>query len=364
MTDLFMKSVQVKLEDDSPSDRSYAIDIEAGLWKRVPLMLTHLFPKRSWAVVTTAPIAKLYSSKLKSLAALSPLNKLIVLPDGEKYKTLQTLEKIYTALIKVRADRKTALIVVGGGVVGDIGGFAAASYLRGIPFVQIPTTLLAQVDSSVGGKTGVDLPQGKNLVGAFYQPKWVAIDLDFLKTLPQREFLCGLAEVVKYGVIWDEKFFSYLENNVGNILKKKSETLEHIIERSCAIKAEVVSKDEREGGLRAILNFGHTLGHAIETLSGYKAIKHGEAVSRGMMFASKLSSARGLCGDAVSERLKSLLQSLGLPVTWPDFKKSQYARVMAIDKKASHGKINFVAVKSIGEVILLPLTSEEVAHYV
>ncbi len=354
-----MKSVRVQLED-----RSYDIDIGPGLWKKIPLTLARLFPKRDWVVVVMTPLAKLYSSHLKSLAALSSHNKLIILPDGEKHKTLQTVEKIYKALIQTRADRKTALIVIGGGVVGDLAGFAAATYLRGIPFVQIPTSLLAQVDSSVGGKTGVDLPQGKNLVGAFYQPHWVAIDIDFLKTLPRREYLCGLAEVVKYGAIWDEEFFSYLENNVSGILKQNKKILEHIIHRSCTIKAEVVSKDEREGGLRAILNFGHTLGHAVETLSGYHAIKHGEAVSRGMVFAAKLSEARGLCGPVVSARLTTLLKKLGLPTDWPGYKKSNYARVMSVDKKASHGKIGFIAIRSIGKVEIIFLTPTEITNYI
>lgn len=353
-----MKSVQVQLED-----RSYDIDIQAGFWKKIPAQLVRLFPHRSWVVVTAKPIARLYAEKLKSLAALSVLNKMIVLPDGEKYKTLQTVEKIYQSLVRCKADRQTAIVVVGGGVVGDMGGFAAATYLRGIPFVQVPTTLLAQVDSSVGGKTGVDLMEGKNLVGAFYQPQWVAIDTDFLKTLSEREYLCGLAEVVKYGVIWDSDFFSYLEKNVSGLLARKNSILETVIQRSCAIKAEVVSKDEREGGLRAILNFGHTLGHAVETLTGYDKIKHGEGVACGMAFAARLSFARGLCPQTVSQRLEKLLVALGLPVTWPSFSKSQYARVMSVDKKASAGTINYVAVRNIGEAVMLKMTPQEITHY-
>ncbi len=258
----------------------------------------------------------------------------VLLPDGEEYKSLASTEKIYESLLKAKLDRKSALIALGGGVIGDITGFAASTYMRGIDFIQIPTTLLAQVDSSVGGKTGVNHPLGKNMIGAFWQPRLVWIDTATLETLPRREFLSGLGEVIKYGVIWDEDFFAYLESNRDKILRLDKEALTHIIRRSCEIKAEVVSKDERESGLRAILNYGHTIGHAIETITGYKKYLHGEAVAIGMYMEARLSHQLGLIEKKAVERIKALIDSYELPSEMPDeIQINDLMEKMQIDKK-------------------------------
>ncbi len=346
-----MKKISVKL-----GNRSYPILIGSGLIKRLtPHLLKAAPPSRSIGL-TNLPVYRLYKNRLPDMPW-------IVLPDGERTKNLATVEKIYHRLVSLKADRQTTLVVVGGGVVGDIGGFVAATYLRGIPFVQVPTTLLAQVDSSVGGKTGVDLKSGKNLIGAFYQPRVVLIDTDFLKTLPDREYLCGLSEVVKYGIIQDERFFDFLEKNVSRLLEKDKSVLARVISRSCEIKAEVVSRDEREGGLRVILNYGHTLGHAIETLSGYRAIHHGEAVSCGMVFSARLSWKRGLCAKTTVDRIQTLLVRLGLPTDCPRYPRRDYARVMSVDKKSRGGKIRFIAVRRIGQVIPIDLTVDQITGY-
>ncbi len=355
-----MITVPVKLKE-----RSYNIDIGAGLLRSLPQKLPSFFPSRRFVIVTNTTLARLYRKKIdKLLSGKNFSYQWIVIPDGEKYKTLATVEKIIRQIIHFRGDRKTGLVALGGGVVGDVGGFVASIYMRGIPFIQIPTTLLAQVDSSVGGKTGVDLESGKNLVGAFYQPRWVLIDTDFLKTLPQREYLCGLAEVVKYGVIRDEKFFKFLESNISGILKLNSKVLGTIIRRSCAIKAHIVSQDEREGGLRVLLNFGHTLAHAIETLSGYSRIHHGEAVSMGMVYATGLSFMEGLCSEDVYFRLIRLLVALGLPTAWPDYPKKKYAQCIQLDKKSSGRRVQYIAVKKMGQAFDQDLAVDEIVKYI
>ncbi|MHB8173740.1 MAG: 3-dehydroquinate synthase [Nitrospirota bacterium] len=275
------------------------------------------------------------------------------LPDGEKYKTVESMTSIYDWLLAEGFDRKSFLVALGGGVIGDIAGFAAATFMRGIDFVQVPTTLLAQVDSSVGGKTGVNRPLGKNMIGAFHQPRLVLSDVDTLKTLPAEEFISGLAEVVKYGVIRDEEFFAWLEDNAEAVLEMRPKALAHLIGRSCEIKAEVVGADEREGGLRAILNFGHTVGHAVESLTDYTGYRHGEAVSIGMAAAARLANLQGLCGPEVAERLIKLLTRFGLPVEFPgNLSPDSVLQSIGHDKKAEGGKVKFVMPTKIGDVAI------------
>jgi 3-dehydroquinate synthase len=272
----------------------------------------------------------------------------VVLPDGEEFKTWQTLNQIFDALLQQGCDRKTVLFALGGGVIGDMTGFAAACYMRGVPFVQVPTTLLAQVDSSVGGKTGINHPLGKNMVGAFYQPLLVVCDLNVLKTLPPRELSAGLAEVIKYGPIADMHFFDWLENHMEQLLAFDEAALSHAIQRSCEIKAHVVGQDERESGLRAILNFGHTFGHAIEAGLGYGQWLHGEAVGCGMVMAARLSQRLGLVDEALVRRITELIQRAGLPLGGPilntEDNAGRYLQLMRVDKKAEGGEIRFVVI--------------------
>jgi 3-dehydroquinate synthase len=273
----------------------------------------------------------------------------MVLPDGEATKSLGYLSDIHDRLVENRFERSDFIIAFGGGVIGDIAGFAAATYLRGINFIQVPTTLLADVDSSVGGKTGIDHPKGKNLIGAFYQPKAVLIDVDLLKTLDKRELINGFAEVIKYGAVLDAGFFAYLEKGYEKVLSYDKDALTHIIERSCSIKAEVVKEDEKEAGLRSVLNFGHSLGHAVETLYNYETVKHGEAISIGMVFAAALSKKMGLCSEETVKRIRNLIKNSGLPSDIPGFTPEQYINAMKLDKKVSEKQIKFVLVKDIGK---------------
>jgi len=286
----------------------------------------------------------------------------VLIPDGEEYKSLAYAEKIYEALLKAKLDRKSALIALGGGVIGDITGYAASTYMRGIDFIQLPTTLLAQVDSSVGGKTGVNHPLGKNMIGTFWQPRFVSIDTATLGTLPRREYLSGLGEVIKYGVIWDKEFFVFLEKNREKILRLEPASLTHIIRRSCEIKSDVVSKDERESGLRAILNYGHTIGHAIETLTGYKKYLHGEAVAIGMYMEAKLSHQLGLINNEEVLRIKALISFYELPSEMPgEIEISDLIETMQIDKKTVEGKIHVVLPEKVGSVsIHREITAEDI----
>ena len=345
-----MHTVKVNL-----GDRSYDIEIGTGL-DQAGARLQGLGFGQKMALVTNPAIKKLYGQRvLDSLKAAGYLVMTIEIPDGEQYKNLDWANAIYTALLINSFDRKSALVALGGGVIGDLTGFAAATFMRGVPFAQIPTTLLAMVDSSVGGKTGVNHPMGKNMIGAFYQPKKVLMDLGVLKTLPKEEFLSGLAEVIKYGVIFDAEFFDYLDKNRDKVLALDPEALTHIIKRSCEIKAEVVSKDEREGGLRAILNFGHTVGHAIETAENY-TMRHGEAVAIGMVYASRLSHKTGLCDSSVPERVERLVKAYGLPINLAALSRkpspTELMDTMQVDKKAEGGKVKFVLPKTIGEVVI------------
>jgi 3-dehydroquinate synthase len=345
-----MHTVKVNL-----GDRSYDIEIGTGLDKAGE-HLKNLGLGQKMALVTNPAIKKLYGQRvLDSLKAAGFLVMTIEIPDGEQNKTLDWANAIYTALLINSFDRKSALVALGGGVIGDLTGFAAATFLRGVPFIQVPTTLLAMVDSSVGGKTGVNHAMGKNMIGAFYQPKKVLMDLSVLKTLPREEFLSGMAEVIKYGVIFDAGFFDYLDKNRDKILSLDPDCLSHIIKRSCEIKAEVVSKDEREGGLRAILNFGHTVGHAIETAENY-TMRHGEAVAIGMVYAARLAHKTGLCDAAVPDQVERLIKSYDLPVNLTALSRqpsvAELMDTMQVDKKAEAGKVKFVLPKAIGEVVI------------
>jgi len=329
-------------------ERSYPILIAPALLDD-PATFAALPTGGTALIVSNTTVAPLYAQRLQAaLAARYRAVHLVTLPDGEAYKHWETLNLIFDALLAKACDRKTVLFALGGGVVGDMTGFAAACYMRGVPFVQVPTTLLAQVDSSVGGKTGINHPLGKNMIGAFYQPLLVACDLDTLKTLPARELSAGLAEVIKYGPIADMQFFDWIEAHMDSLLARDIEALAHAVRRSCEIKAWVVGQDERESGLRAILNFGHTFGHAIEAGMGYGAWLHGEAVGCGMVMAARLSFELGLVDMAFVERLKALVQKAGLPVIAPRLSEQdnagRYLELMRVDKKAEAGEIRFVVI--------------------
>ena len=329
------------------AERSYPIYIGTGLLARKDLFGTHI-ESRNVVIVTNDVVAPLYLRKLKS--ALPQARTLeIVLPDGEEHKTLAVWSGIFDNLLQARCDRRTTLIALGGGVVGDIAGFAAACYQRGIPFVQVPTTLLAQVDSSIGGKTAVNHPLGKNMIGAFHQPRAVIIDTDTLRSLPDRELRAGVAEVIKYGLIRDAEFFYWLEKNLVSLLKRDPRALAHAISRSCRAKAEIVALDERESGLRAILNLGHTFGHAIETGLGYGTWLHGEAVAAGMVMAADLSHRLGWLVKDDLDRIERVVAAAGLPVRSPAaLPETKLRELMAVDKKVEAGRVRFVLLQAIG----------------
>ena len=337
------------------AERSYSIVIGDSQLDD-PLTYADLPSAFTALIVTNVTVAPLYAARLQvAIAGKYKRIHVLCLPDGEQHKTWQTLNLIFDALLSHECDRKTVLFALGGGVVGDMTGFAAASYMRGVPFVQVPTTLLAQVDSSVGGKTAINHPLGKNMIGAFYQPIKVICDLNTLKTLPQREFSAGLAEVIKYGPIADMAFFTWLEINMDALLDRDPKALAYAVRRSCEIKASVVAQDERETGLRAILNFGHTFGHAIETGLGYGVWLHGEAVGCGMVMAAELSHRLGLLSAAFVDRLAVLIERAGLPVRGPTLVQSTscshssnadaYLAHMRLDKKSLAGNIKFVVIK-------------------
>ncbi|MFK5927212.1 MAG: 3-dehydroquinate synthase [Desulfuromusa sp.] len=341
----------------SLADRSYPILIGSGLLETFGKELSEFnFPQRI-AIISNPTVDNLYGQIVRDTlnsSGFSPVQ--LNVADGEEYKTPATLQSIYDFLIENGFDRGCGIIALGGGVVGDMAGFAAATFLRGIPYVQVPTTLLAQVDSSVGGKTAVNHPLGKNLIGAFYQPELVLIDIAVLNTLESREVSAGLAEVVKYGVIRDAEFFCWLEKNVQKLKERNPETLIHAIKRACQIKADIVAVDEKEGSIRAFLNYGHTFGHAIENLSGYGQWKHGEAVSVGMVIASKISAQKGLCSQHDVDRLTLLLKALDLPTEPPDFTLDEYVISMQRDKKVKQGHLTLVLNRGIGEVVLHKVT--------
>jgi shikimate kinase / 3-dehydroquinate synthase len=332
----------------SLGERSYPIHIGASILGKGELIAGRL-PQPKAAIVTNDVVAPLYLDRLvQALAAQGVKTVPIVLPDGEEHKSWQTLNTIFDRLMAEHCERKTALIALGGGVVGDIAGFAAAVFQRGVPFIQVPTTLLAQVDSGVGGKTAINHPAGKNMIGAFYQPLAVIADTETLNTLPQRELSAGLAEVIKYGLIGDAEFFDWLEQHVEQLLARDAQALAFAIERSCANKAHIVALDEREGGPRASLNLGHTFGHAIEAALGYGTWLHGEAVAAGMVCAARLSERLGHLTGADVKRIIAILQRAKLPVSVPDFSSERYMTLMGHDKKVEGGRIRYVLLGKIG----------------
>ncbi len=338
-----MQTLRVEL-----GERAYPIHIGAGLLADPELVAPHLdLPKA--AIVTNTTVAPLYLQQLsEALRARGVVVISIVLEDGERYKDWATLNRIYDALLERRCDRKTTLIALGGGVIGDLAGFAAATYMRGMPFIQVPTTLLAQVDSSIGGKTGINHPLGKNMIGAFYQPRLVLADTAVLATLPPRELSAGLAEVIKHGLIRDEIFVAWLEQNVERLLACDPAALAHAVRRCCEIKAAVVAEDEREVGVRALLNFGHTFGHAIESGLGYGNWLHGEAVAAGMVMAADLSRRMGCIAQGDVDRIVALLERAKLPVAQPGIAPGRMLELMALDKKTEGGKLRFVLLDRIG----------------
>ncbi len=342
-----MRTVNVAL-----GNRSYTIHIGAGLLARSDLIRPILTAQRV-VVITNDVVGPLHLATLMTaLRARDVAAKEIVLPDGEAHKNWETLNLVFDALLAQRAERSTTLIALGGGVIGDLVGFAAATYQRGVPFIQLPTTLLAQVDSSVGGKTGINHPLGKNMIGAFYQPRLVLADTDTLKTLPDRELSAGLAEVIKYGLIRDLPFLEWIESNLDRLLARDDEALCHAIERSCINKAEVVAADETESGVRALLNLGHTFGHAIETGTGYGTWLHGEAVAAGTVMAAELSRRLGWLDTAEVERVREVLLRARLPINGPALPEERYLELMHSDKKVLAGRVRFVLLRHIGEAVV------------
>ena len=341
-----MKKINIQFDE-----RSYPIYIGEGLISNYELISQHISSKKT-AIITNDTVADIYLKTL--MDTLSPHKEVIsiILPDGESYKSKDSLDVIYTQLLQNKADREITLIALGGGVIGDITGFAAATYMRGVSFIQIPTTLLSQVDSSVGGKTGINHPLGKNMIGAFYQPKCVISDMNVLKTLPARELSAGLAEVIKYGLIRDNKFFEWLESHIQYLMEMNPKYLIEAVQRSCENKAAVVEADEFESGIRAILNLGHTFGHAIEVAQGYGNWLHGEAVGAGMVMAAKLSQSMGWLADKDVGRIVALIKKAGLPTDPPKISVKKYMELMMLDKKTKDGQINLVLQKSIGDAVL------------
>lgn len=341
-----MQTLNVEL-----GERRYPIYIGADLLGRAELLAPHI-PGRQVLVVSNETVAPIYLDRLAAALAGFQQHQ-VILPDGEQYKTLEVLNRIFDALLQKRCDRDITLIALGGGVIGDITGFAAASYQRGVHFIQVPTTLLAQVDSSVGGKTGVNHPLGKNMIGAFYQPRCVIADTGTLQTLPDRELSAGLAEVIKYGVIRDATFFGWLEANMDALLARDAAALAYAIEVSCRNKAEVVVADERESGQRALLNFGHTFGHAIETGMGYGAWLHGEAVATGMCMAARLSQHLGWINAGAVARIEALIARAQLPTQAPtQLSAARFMDLMAVDKKVKDGRLRLVLLKGIGTALV------------
>ncbi|MDC7708050.1 3-dehydroquinate synthase [Vogesella indigofera] len=336
-------------------DTRYPIHIGQQLLGKVELITPHLKQPRV-AIVTNTTVAALYLEPLlRSLeqAGISCLP--VVLPDGEDFKTWDTLNQIFDALLSHRCERSTTLIALGGGVIGDMTGFAAACYQRGVPFIQIPTTLLAQVDSSVGGKTAINHPQGKNMIGAFYQPQAVIADMDLLDTLPERELSAGLAEIIKYGLLGDEQFLGWLEQNMPALRKRNKLALAYAVEHSCKMKADIVAQDEKEQGMRALLNLGHTFGHAIEAGLGFGTWLHGEAVGAGMLLAAEASRQLGWLDQAQVTRVEAILQQAGLPTLAPALGTARWIELMGHDKKVEGGEIRFVLLQTLGHAVVAKL---------
>lgn len=342
-----MQTLRIEL-----GERSYPIHIGTAIIDRAGLLLPHLAQKRV-AVVTNEVVAPLYLARLKAALEGAGVEVVtVVLPDGEQHKDWITLNKVFDELLAARCERRTTILALGGGVVGDIAGLAAATYQRGVPYIQVPTTLLAQVDSSIGGKTAINHPRGKNMIGAFYQPRAVISDMDTLKTLPARELKAGLAETIKHGLVRDAQFFEWLEANIERLLALDNEALATAVLRSCQIKAAIVASDEREQGERALLNFGHTFGHAIEIAYGYGAWLHGEAVAAGMALAADLSARLGMLPRSQAERIGELLTRLGLPTSAKGLSPSRFRELMSVDKKARDGNLRFILLERIGSACI------------
>jgi 3-dehydroquinate synthase len=342
------------------AENSYEIVIECGVLASLGLRCRTIGLNGVAAVISNSTVFALYGTVVSDSLVSAGFNVVVIeIPDGEEFKNSSTLNKVYDDLLAVGVDRSSFVVALGGGVVGDVAGYAAATWMRGLPLVQVPTTLLAQVDSSIGGKTGIDHPKGKNLIGAFYQPRLVLIDVDTLATLDRRQFCAGLAEVIKYGVVIDHQFFDFIEANISLILAMEPEVLIEIVLRSCILKAQIVELDEKEAGLRAILNYGHTLGHAFESLSGYRDLVHGEAVAIGMVLAARVSAAKGLCRQEDVSRIIALIEKCGLPVEIPNFDRQQLLDVIASDKKSKSGSITFICNHGIGMYAMAQHTSEE-----
>lgn len=346
LCDGMIQTVRVEL-----AERSYDILVGAGALQRLPDILLSLKDRPSCLVVTDETVERLHGTRLRALLDARGIRHAVAaVPSGEESKSTEQLLRLYSAALAIPLDRRGVVVAFGGGVVGDLAGYAAATYLRGVDLVQVPTTLLAMVDSAVGGKTGINLPEGKNLVGAFHQPRAVLCDVDLLATLPRREVAAGLAEVIKYGVIQDAALFALLEETIEAAVSGDAAVLTELVARSCAIKANVVGQDEREGGLRAILNFGHTLGHAIEKVAGYGRLLHGEAVGIGMVYAARLSCRALGLAEQDAERIAELVRRAGLPTAVKDLRWADLRRAMAVDKKGHAGVPRFVLAGKIGAV--------------
>ncbi|SEQ84942.1 3-dehydroquinate synthase [Nitrosomonas sp. Nm51] len=346
-----MQTITVEFSS-SAETRSYPIHIGNGILDQTERITACLKQKRV-AIVSNTTVAPLYLEKLRTALEKNGVQSIpIILPDGEVYKNWETLNQIFDALLKNHCERTTTVLALGGGVIGDLTGFAAATYLRGVPFIQIPTTLLAQVDSSVGGKTGINHALGKNMIGAFYQPRMVIADSATLDSLPDRELRAGIAEIIKYGLIRDPAFFEWLEKNMQRLLSRDPAILNDAIQRSCENKAEIVAADEKESGVRALLNLGHTFGHAIENGMGYGIWLHGEAVAAGTVLAADLSRRMKLINDTDVARIHAIFQQAGLPVSAPRLEPEKYLELMALDKKVSAGKTRFIVLNRIGEAVM------------
>lgn len=340
--------------------RSYDIAVGADLLAALPRLLSFPSGSRKAAVVTDANVAPLYAESVQAgLEDAGCETFLTVIDAGEEMKSPATLAFLWNALLEAGLNRRDLVVALGGGVVGDLAGFAAGSYMRGVPYVQVPTTLLAQVDSSVGGKTAVNLPGGKNMAGLFYQPAGVLIDVATLKSLPEREFRAGLAEAVKYGIMWDEDFFRFFEHNLDAVLARDPAALVHLVTRSCTIKAQVVSSDETEAGLRRVLNLGHTAGHAVEAAAGYGAYLHGEAVAWGLVFAARLAAELGVFNHAGADRVEALLHRLGCVPERPALALDRVLGFLGRDKKAVAGRLVWVLPQSVGRVIVTDAVAED-----
>ena len=350
-----MQTISVALQD-----RSYPIWIENKLLAKLPELLTPMNKGQKWVIFSQNKIINLYGNSLReNLKSVGFQVEILVLPDGEKAKSLSIIEGIFSNLIELDCDRSSTFLALGGGVVGDVTGFIAATYMRGVDYIQIPTTLLAMVDSSIGGKTGVNLPYGKNLVGAIWQPKAVVIDPKLLESLENREISSAMGEVIKYGAILDKELFDLISNNIEDVLKlSNSDLLIEIISRCAKLKADVVVQDERESGKRCILNFGHTIGHALETHFGFDTLRHGEAVAYGMLVAGKISIEELRFNIDEYEMLQMIIEKLPLPVI-PEFDPTDILKIMQSDKKVKDGKLHFVLLEGIGEALIVNNVNEE-----